>query len=174
MARGGLSPTESRIYEDNAHLLVPNALQRLARQNAANAMLRPRLTKTYSAVPVTNGVIALGALANVLTDGLCWATFYDADDVDQVSPYVFKRAWQDLDRRLNPDFGYFAVRDNNLVTRQRGIENVAAGKVGTPGPVTIIAPFIPLNTLTDLPVELEADAVSVLAGLLPAHQIAAA
>jgi hypothetical protein len=168
LARRGENASESRIYEDNAHLLVPDSLHRLAMETAMNAGTRARLIKEYPAVPISNGVVNLTAdLSDVLIAGLPWLNFYDKDDPDRVNPYIFRHNYRDLDKWLNPNFGYCAVRDNSfLVTRQRGIQSIPSGKIGTPGPVVIIASYIPANDLSNLPAEMNDAAVWTLAEML--------
>jgi hypothetical protein len=167
-ARKGQSPSESRIYEDNAHLLVPDALHQLAHETAMDAGSRARLIKVYPEVPISNGVIDLAVdLPDALIAALPWANFYDKDDPDRVNPYLFRHHYRDLDRWLNPNYGHFAARDNSkIVTRQRGIQSIPDGKIGTPGPVVIITSYIPANDLTNLPLELNDAAVRVLAEML--------
>jgi len=161
-ARAGRGPDESRIYEDNADLLVPNALHRLATQVARDAERRPYLTKTFS-LTATNGVIDISSNTDLLREALVWSSFYDYDDTAQSQPYIFKWSWNEIDRWQNPVFGYFALKNQTIITRQRAIEDVEASKAGLNGTITLVASFVPDLSATFLPEQLEDDAVAVLA-----------
>lgn len=167
-ARKGASAAESGIFDDNAQLLVPNAMEWLARTVAADAMLRPRLQKEYT-TPINNGVVDVATdMPDTLMWAMGWSSFYDGDDVDRVNPYIWKDNYQQLDRYLNPMYGYYATKGSSqIVTRQRGVMAIPDGKIGTPGPnVIIIASYIPASDLTNLPSELDDMAIEGLATLL--------
>jgi len=161
-ARAGRGPDESKIYEDNADLLVPNALHRLATQVARDAERRPYLTKTFS-LTATSGVIDISSNTDLLRDMLVWASFYDYDDTAQKEPYIFKWSWNEIDRWQNPVFGYFARKNETIITRQRAVGDIEASKLGLSGTITLIASYVPDLSATFLPEQLEDDAVAVLA-----------
>lgn len=164
-ARAGRGPDESKIYEDNVDLLVPNALHRLATRVARSAEQRPYLTKAFS-LTATNGVIDISSNTDLLRDMLVWASFYDYDDTAQKEPYIFKWSWNEIDRWQNSVFGYFALKNGTIITRQRAVADIEASKVGLNGTITLIASYVPDLSTTFLPEQLEDDAVAVLAEMV--------
>jgi hypothetical protein len=164
-ARDGQPPAESRIYEDNAELLIPNAAHRLAVQVAADAARRDLLRKSYT-LAISNGLVDLSSDPDILTEALIYSTFYDGTDAEQIYPYVFKRHHRELDQYLNPNFGYYAEKNGFLATRLRGDGNIATSKISTPGPVVLICNHIPDFTAAEFPDQLNDDAVETLAGML--------
>lgn len=162
LARNGRGPDESKIYEDNVDLLVPNALHCLSMRVARDGERRHYLTKTFS-LTATSGVIDISANTDLLREALVWASFYDYDDTAQKEPYIFKWSWNEIDRWQNSVFGYFALKNGTIITRQRAVADIEASKAGLSGTITLIAPYVPDLSTTFLPEQLEDDAVDVLA-----------
>ena len=177
MARQGRPESEVRIWEDDVWRLVLPAYQKLGMIVARDPKRRGILTVIYD-IELTNGIMDLSGAGfdALLREGLRYSSFFDADDQNQLRPYIFKDKWQDLLRWLNPEFGYYALRNNSLITRQRGVEDVATALTATPGgagnPAKLIAPSVPTATV---PTELEDEAVAILAAMAtaPADEIAA-
>jgi hypothetical protein len=159
-ARAGAGPDESKIYEDNADLLVPNALNRLAMDVMRDPERRDYLRQSYS-LTATAGLVDISA-TGILREGLQHALFYDPDDTDQKCPYIFKRHPGELDRWQNPEFGYFAQKNGFLVTRQRGNGDVGSSKTSMTGMVTLSTVYVPDLLTTFVPAPLEDDAVDLL------------
>jgi len=149
-ARDGKPVSESKVYEDNAELQIMNARRRVGRKMVTDGARRDLLWKTYNAT-VTLGKVDLSAFPDLLVEGLPWSVFYDADDPDRIRPYIFKRHPGELNRYLNPEFGYTAQEDGFLITRRRGDADPVSSKISTPGPATLICSAFPDFTSATFP-----------------------
>src|SRR5215470_3172199 len=134
MARKGLAESDAKIWEEDVWRLVLPAYQKLGMVVAEDPKRRGILTLPYD-ITLTAGVQDLSdaSFDGLLREGLCYSSFFDGEDANQLRPYIFKERWQDLLRWLNPEYGYYALRNDSIITRQRGIEDIAAGLTGTPG-----------------------------------------
>lgn len=164
-ARDGKPPNEAMVYEDNAELLIIQAQHRLAKQIAMDAARRDLLMKSYN-LTIVNGKIDLAASTDLMIEALPWSRFFDIEDFSQSFPYIWKRHPGELDRWLNPNFGYFGIENNFLLTRKRGDGDITSSKVSTPGPVTLIVNHVPDFTTAEFPNVLNDEAVDTLAGSL--------
>jgi hypothetical protein len=164
-ARDGASSADTKLFEDNAELLIPNAAHRLAQRVAMDAARRDLLMKSYS-LAIAAGLVDLSVSPDILTEGLPYSLFYAADDPDQLNPYIFKRHARMLDGYLNPNFGYYAEKNSFLVTRYRSDGNIQSSKLATPGPITLIVNHIPTTSAAEFPEQLDDDVVETLVELL--------
>ena len=127
-ARGGISPSESRIYDDNAYLLIKDAMNELAMRAGMDSQKRPLIMRSF-ALAFTNGSASLssGSFDGLLKEYFRYAYLYDPDDSTQTFPYQFLDNLQDLRRPQHPAFGYCALSDQNtIVTRARNVAGDSA------------------------------------------------
>jgi hypothetical protein len=159
-ARDGSPATEVKLYEDNVELLIPNAEHSLAIRIAHDARRRDLLMSRHN-IPLTDGQADISGLT-ILTEALQYSILYAEDDPDMVAPYIWKRNPRELDRWLNPAFGYYSERDGTLLTRYRGDGDIASSKINTPGPVALFASSIIPFSRADFPNEINDEAVEEL------------
>jgi hypothetical protein len=178
LARGGRSPEESGIFEDDADLLVENAAHALSSRIAMDERRRHLLQKNF-VVTVVDGAASLSGAAyeNILHAALQWASFYDPDDVSNntyTSPYIYKREAQSLHRYLNPNFGYWALRiPLSIETYARNISDNVTARSALNGTAIVRANYVfDFSGNYPLPTggELDDEAVQELAMLLKASQ----
>lgn len=120
-ARAGLAPSEARIYDDNAYLLIKDAMGELAARAARNSEKRPLLMRSFALTFVDGAATLVGGTFDGLArDHIRWSLLYDPDDTAQRFPYQFRHHLADLRRNLNSAFGYWALSDSaTIATRQR-------------------------------------------------------
>jgi len=122
-ARAGLAPSEARIYDDNAYLLIKDAMGELSARAARNSEKRPLLMRSFALTFVDGVALLTGATFDGLArDHIRWALLYDPNDASQRFSYQFRHHLADLKRTLNPAFGYWALSDSvTAQTRARDI-----------------------------------------------------
>lgn len=165
--RKGQSEAASGIYNDWILTLLPTALDLLAMKVAADPARRGLLTRKFI-VPLFadgSGNFAAADSKAILKAGLCYAQCEDTakqDGMNENVRLVFKPNWQDvaeLNRYLDPQFPYFAVRNNTVVTRASG------GDPAVVGPLWIYAVYVPDFDTYEMPDELAGEAVAEVLAL---------
>lgn len=177
-ARAGASPAESRIYDDNAYLLIKDAMGELATRAARNSEKRPLIMRSFALTFVDGAATLVGASFDGLArDHIRWSLLFDPDDTTQRFPYQFRHHLADLRRNLNPAFGYWALGDSATIqTRQRLVagEGALTSLIGTGA---LRAVYVPdFSGSNPLPIGGEFDdwAVMILAEMLVANRTAPA
>jgi hypothetical protein len=177
-ARAGLSPSESRIYDDNAYLLIKDALSELATRAARNSEKRPLLMRAFT-LTFVDGVALLtgGSFDGLARDLIRWSLLYDPNDPAQRFPYQFRHHLADLQRNLNSAFGYWGLRDSaTIATRAREVAGESA-LITLNGTGVLRAVYIPdFSGSNPLPAggEFDDTAVDILAEMLVANRPAPA
>lgn len=168
-ARAGLAPSEARVYDDNAYLLIKDAMHELALRAGMNSEKRPLLMRAF-AITFTSGKASLASgFDGLLKAHLRWAYLYEPDDIDQLYPYQFRHHLSDLRRKLNPIYGYWAMEDRDTVaTRKRyvGGDGALSEVAGNGVLRAIYIPDFVVGTLNVLPAEFDDWAVQILAEML--------
>lgn len=177
-ARAGLAPSEARIYDDNAYLLIEDALAELATRAAMNSEKRPLLMRSF-ALTFIDGVATItgGPFDGLSRDYIRWSLLYDPDDTTQRFAYQFRPHLSDLKRNLNPAFGYWALGDQaTIATRARNVAGETA-LISLNGTGALRAVYIPdFSGNNPLPAGGEFDdwAIAILAEMLVAGRTAPA
>jgi len=175
-ARAGLAPSEARIYDDNAYLLIKDAMGELAARAARNSEKRPLLMRSFALTFVDGSATLVGASFDGLTkDHIRWSLLYDPDDPTQRFPYQFRHHLADLKRNLNPAFGYWAMSDQSTVqARQRNVAGETA-LISLNGAGALRAVYTPdFSGSNPLPADFDDWAVAILAEMLVAGRAAPA
>jgi hypothetical protein len=173
--RRGRGESETQIYDDWLKALLPTAAINLALKVADDKQRRPLLYKQLSDIALTNGEAALpeGTFRQLLTSRMQFSTCYDLSATDEVTQrvahqMVFKANHEPVsDGRsyLDPNFAYYALRNNTIVTRGKGGERFVTG------PLQLSASYIPdFSADYPLPYELVNDQIGELiavTGLAP-------
>ncbi len=122
-ARAGLAPSEARIYDDNAYLLIKDTMDELATRAARNSEKRPLLMRAFTLTFVDGVALLTGGSFDGLARHLIrWSLLYDPDDSAQRFVYQFRHHLADLKRNLNSAFGYWALSDSvTIATRARDV-----------------------------------------------------
>jgi hypothetical protein len=171
-ARGGLSPAESRIFDDNAYLLIKDALTELATRAAKDSKKRWLLMRSFT-LTFTDGAAPIsGALFDgLLKEYLCYAFLYEPGDDQQVFPYHFINNLQDLRGYQHPVFGHWALSDQSTIrTRARNVGGEGA-LTALNGEGALRAIYIPdFSGNNPLPAEFDDWAVEILSDLLIANR----
>lgn len=175
-ARAGLSPAESRIYDDNAYLLIKDAMGELSSRAARNSEKRPLLMRAFALTFVDGAATLVGAsFDGLVKDHIRWSLLYDPDDTTQRFPYQFRPHLADLKRNLNPAFGYWAMSDQSTI--QARARNVAGEGALTSlvGAGVLRAVYTPDFTGSNpLPADFDDWAIDILAEMLVAGRAAIA
>lgn len=127
-ARAGLAPSEARIYDDNAYLLIKDTMSELSMRAARNSEKRPLLMRAFAPTFV-DGAATLtgGSFDGLARDLIRWSLLYDPDDAAQRFVYQFRHHLSDLKRTLNSTFGYWALSDSvTIQTRARDVGDESA------------------------------------------------
>ena len=177
IARAGASVSESRLFDDDAYLLIENAMHELARRVSRNAEKRSLMMRVFSANAISGGLFFSSPTHDgILLDALRWSRLYDSQtDPDQLSSYQYRAHVADLKRPyLNPVFGYYALQagGGSVITRKKGIDDPIAALAGIDGtPIVLFCSYIPdFAGSNPLAAEFEDDAVQILADLLLAKR----
>lgn len=177
IARAGASVSESRIYDDDAYLLIKDAMHHLAQRVSRNAEKRTLMMRSFSAVGLDGLLIFTSPTHDgILLDALKWSRLYDnQDDQNQLYPYQFRAHLPDIKRAyLNPAFGYYALLDGGsaVQTRKKGIDDATAALVAINGTAIVLrCSYIPdFSGSNPLPPEFDDAAVQILADLLLAKR----
>jgi hypothetical protein len=127
-ARAGLAPSEARIYDDNAYLLIKDAMGELSMRAARNSEKRPLIMRAFALTFVDGVALLTGAAFDGLArDLIRWSLLYDPDDTTQRFVYQFRHHLVDLKRNLNSAFGYWAMSDSvTIQTRARDVGDDSA------------------------------------------------
>lgn len=176
-ARAGASVSESRLFDDDAYLLIKDACHALAVRVARNVEKRSLMTRVFSANAISGGLFfSSPAHDGILLDALKWGRLYDnQDDPNQLSPYQYRANVSDLKRAyLNPAYGYFALQvgGGSVITRKKGIEDATTALSAIDGtPIILFCSYIPdFSGSNPVPAEFEDDLVHILADLLLAKR----
>lgn len=175
-ARAGLAPSEARIYDDNAYLLIKDAMGELAMRAATNSEKRPLIMRAFAPTFVDGAALLTGGTFDGLArDLIRWSLLYDPDDTTQRFVYQFRHHLADLKRNLNSAFGYWALSDSvTAVTRARDVAGDGA-LTSLNGTGVLRAVYIPdFSGNNPLPPGGEFDdwAVAILAEMLVAGRAA--
>lgn len=167
-ARAGLAPSEARIYDDNAYLLIKDAMKEIAMRAARNSEKRPLLMRSFALTFVDGAATLTGSTFDGLArDLIRWSLLFDPDDATQRLPYQFRHHLADLKRNLNAAFGYWALSDQSTIaSRQRNVSGEGA-LTSLNGAGSIRAVYIPdFAGSNPLPAEWESWAVDILSEML--------
>jgi len=157
-ASTGLPAGTNPYWGQRARILVlaQNALQQLADKVARDTKRRHLLQKAFS-VTLTSGVGAIDA--TMLSASIGYGSVRDGDS----NILVKIDNYNDFLRDQVAFYGYYCLNDDQIYTRQ-----ISSGSfTDTTSPLTIDCPYIPLAT--ELPEELQNDAVELLANLIKAQ-----
>ncbi len=156
--RRGKSASETGIYDDWLKALLPEAVINLAIKVADDPERRPLLYKQFGDITLTDGKATLpeATYRQLLVSRMKYSTCYDksySDDVSQgiAHKMVFKADHtrvSDGRSYLDRNFAYYALRENNIVTRGKGDERYVIG------PLQLSACYIP-DFSTDFPLPFE-------------------
>lgn len=165
--RRGKSEDESGIYSDWLVSLLPMALPAFAWKVAQDASKRGQLSFKFE--------IELGAdgasdpdvdLRQMLKKALVFATCEDLSKQDGAGEnfkLIYKPNWQDVTeqaRYLDPQFAYYAVRGDRIVTRP------SEGDAAVQGALQIHCVYVPdFSSNFPLPYELAGEAMEEVLGL---------
>jgi hypothetical protein len=169
-ARAGLAPSEARIYDDNAYLLIKDAMGELAARAARNSEKRPLLMRSFALTFVDGAATLVGASFDGLAkDHIRWSLLFDPEDSTQRFPYQFRPHLADLRRNLNPAFGYWAMVDQaSLQARARNVGGETA-LTSLNGIGALRAVYVPdFSGSNPLPADFDDWAVVILAEMLVA------
>lgn len=142
-------------HRREAESLVPQCLDKLARDVAADRDLQARLMVEFN-VSLSSGVGDIPA--EMLLEYIHEATVVDEDGGNVLSRVQYLK---DLYQILSTSFGYYTVANNQFYTKQ-----ISTGSLtDTSGPLIIDAPFVPTKTgiSTEIPSEIEPNLVELLA-----------
>jgi hypothetical protein len=167
MLRRGQSDVETGIFDDWILTLLPTALNNFAVKTAADSARRGLLTRKFTVNLFANGSGNFDAAdsAAILKSAMVYAQCEDLGKQDGFGEnvrLVFKSNWQDvaeLNRYLDPQFSYFAVRENTVVTRAMN------GEPAVLGPLWIYAVYVPDFDQYPMPEELVNDAMGEVLAL---------
>jgi hypothetical protein len=169
-ARAGFAPSESRIYDDNAYLLVRDAMNELAGRAAMDSEKRPLLMRLFE-LTFADGVVDISAASfdGLLKSHLRYGFLYDPGDSTQSAPYQFIDNLQDLRRWQHPAFGYWGLSEQSeIVTRARNVTGESA-LTTLNGTGALRGIYIPdFSGDNPLPTEFDDWAVMILAKMLVA------
>ncbi len=165
--RKGQSEAASGIYNDWILSLLPTALDLLTVKVAADPAQRGLLTRKFIVPLYADGTGNFDPADNKVIHkaSFCYAQCEDLGKQDgngENVRLVYKPNWQDvaeLNRYLDPQFPYFAVRNNTVVTRASG------GDPAVLGPLWIYAVYVPDLDVYELPDELAGDGVAQVLAL---------
>lgn len=166
LARGGASEADTGIWDDNVWRLVPNALYKLATAISMDPVRRGILTRSFG-LPMLQGRadLASPALAPLLRSSLPYARFYEPEDSNQLSKYIWKASPAELRGWLNPAFGYFSIDGNAIYTRKVGTALPDALTAIDGGNAILFAVYIPDGGPNPIPDDAGDMAVETLAAL---------
>ncbi|HMX28715.1 MAG TPA: hypothetical protein PKC13_24225 [Blastocatellia bacterium] len=167
LLRRGQSESASGIFNDWIVTLLPTALDTFANKVAADAMKRGILTRKFEVPLSADGIGDFSANDSgaILKAALCYAQCEDLGKQNGAGEnfrLIYKPNWQDvaeLDRYLDPQFAYFAVRNNTVVTR------AAEGEPAVVGPLWIYAVYVPDFDAYPMPDELVGEAMQEVLAL---------
>lgn len=160
-ARRGLTEAESRLDLAQATLFLPEAIHAFAEGVSRDPYKRGKMRGRFEIHLSASGVATLADYPQLLTSGLPFAEVYDAQDVEYRNQFQYKQQASQLNRPLDPNFGYYAVRDRESLVARAG-----AG-FGNTFDLVVFGPYIP--DFTDnypVPPEFEEEAIRMLAELL--------
>jgi hypothetical protein len=156
-AVAGTDPDSNVIQKlrREAESLVPQCLDKLARDVAADRDLQARLMTEFN--------VSLSAGVGTIPSEMLLEYIHEATVVDQDGGNVLSRVQylKDLYQPLFNSFGYYTVANNQFYTKQ-----INSGSLtDTAGPLIIDAPFVPTKTgiSTEIPSEIEPNLVELLA-----------
>lgn len=159
-ARRGLTEDEARLSLIQATQLAPQALHKLAEMVADDPHRRARLRGRFEIALSASGEAALTGQP-LLIKALRYADVYDLQDVEYRSKFIYKHHPHALSRKLDPNFGYFSIRDDDSIIARTG---AGWGNVFN---LAIFTNYIPdLSATYPLPAEFEDEAITLLAQIL--------
>lgn len=166
MLRKGQSEAASGIYTYWIRSLLPMALIAMTEQVSNDNARRGRITSLFNIVLV-NGVgdIPEASYRQLYIPAMKYSTCYDSGSGGATSKMVWKPNFQDIDdstKYTNPNYAFYALRNNQIITRGAG------GNAWAAGPLNLYAVYIPdLSNDFPLPLDLMPDimtAISAVAG----------
>ena len=163
----GIPAGENVIFGQRARVLVlaQNALQVLADKISQDTKRRHLLQKSFT-VTLTNGVGSISAA--MLSAAIGYGSVRDADtgaNSGQGNTLVKVDNYNDLLRYQSPLFGYYNLSNDQIYTKQISTGDLTA----TLSPLTVFCSYVPLAT--EIPDELQNDAVDLLAGMIKAEML---
>lgn len=166
--RHGQPEGAAGVWNDWIVSLLPVALPAFAWKVAMDAGRRGLLTKKIE-IPLSSdgvGTITETDSRQILKAAFQFATCEDLARQDEPSgqnrKLVYKPNWQDVTdfrRYLDPQFAYFGLRNDTIVTKPSGDEASVAG------PLWLYVSYIPDFSGFPLPYELVGDAMEEVIGL---------
>ena len=160
-ARQGRSEEESQIHFDQALLLLPKAMDQLALETAMHPVQRASLT-TRLAIGLTSGYADLAARPQILVQGLPFSEAYDGDLGEERNRLIWKPDAAALSQWLNRSFGYYALRQNRILTCKAGSASLTEMRS-----FILYTSYIPdFSNDFPLPDELEPRGLTIFAELL--------
>lgn len=167
LLRKGQSEAASGIYNDWILTLLPTALDVMTAKVASNPDQRGLLTRKFTVPLFADGTGNFDPVDSkaIHKASLCYAQCEDLGKQDGVGENVrliYKPNWQDvaeLNRYLDPQFAYFSVRNNTVVTRASG------GDPAVYGPLWIYAVYVPDFDVYEMPDELAGDGIAQVLAL---------
>jgi hypothetical protein len=163
-ARGGLTATESGIWDEDAALQIPDALQALADKCVYDDAKRNMLTKAYT-LSFTSGVSSLSGAADLYRSALRHSRFYGNLDTLQQRPFVFRENWATLHLYQSPLRGFYALKGNDIVAYNEDVT------VPVDGDCVLYCMYVPSESggAINIPKELETELADLLAARLIAN-----
>lgn len=160
--RKGQSEAASGIYNDWILTLLPTALDTLTEKVAKDPERRGLLTRKFVVPLFADGTGNFNPADSkaIQKASLCYAQCEDLgkqDGMNENVRLIYKPNWQDvaeLNRYLDPQFAYFSVRNNTVVTRASG------GDPAVLGPLWIYAVYVPDFDTYEMPDELAGEGVA--------------
>lgn len=162
-ARGGRSEEETGLFLDQALLLLPQAMDKLALEVAMDPQQRGSL-RTRLAINAPSGYVDLTTRPYILVKGLPFSEAYDADTGEERVRLVWKDEPAALSQWLSPTFGYYAVRTNRIILRRAG-----STRLDEMQNLILYTVYIPDLDTWPLPEELESRGLTIHAELLRAN-----
>lgn len=158
----GIPAGQNPYWGQRARVLViaQDALQQLADNTSKDDTRRHLLQKSFS-IALTNGIGPIDS--TMLSAAIGYGSVMDADTSapNQVGNILVQMgSYNDLVRYQYPFYGYYAMVNDQIYTKQIS----SASLTDTIGPLTAFCSYVPLAT--EIPAELQNDAVSILAGLI--------
>jgi hypothetical protein len=156
-AVAGTDPDASVVqkHRREAESLVPQCLDKLARDVAADRDLQARLMTEFN--------VSLSAGVGTIPSEMLLEYIHEATVVDSSTGNVLSRVQylKDLYQPLFTAFDYYCPANNQFYTKQGSSGDLTAVQ----GPLLISAPFVPTKTgiSTEIPSEIEPNLVELLA-----------
>jgi hypothetical protein len=165
--QSGAGSDGSGVHRGWVKQLLPSALNKLAETIAEDPAKRPLLLKEIE-VPIAaqpngiwKGTINTDAFRQALFSGLRYSSCFDKVTVEEASQpleLLYKEDWrrvQNAARYMDPNFGYYSLREPLLIARPPATPSLN-------GTLVLNAPAIPDFNTVPFPYELVEDAQEIL------------